>query len=135
MQQSQMMHHPGTQNTTDPDARAYRIRTLKIFGGIQIVMGILCGILSLVGVVIDGINMNKYCSYYSYYGYGINNQYFSSYDNCRQYWNSGVLFGFNLTCLIFSGWVSLHKIYIAMCFQSSVMYTATTTYTRHGTSS
>jgi hypothetical protein len=43
-----MMHHPGTQNTADPDARAYRIRTLKIFGGIQIVMGILCGILSLV---------------------------------------------------------------------------------------
>jgi hypothetical protein len=34
------MHHPGTQNTADLDARAYRIRTLKIFGGIQIVMGI-----------------------------------------------------------------------------------------------
>jgi hypothetical protein len=66
--------------SSDPDARAYRIRTLKIFGGIQIVMGILCGILSLVGVVIDGINMNKYCSYYPYYG----------------------------------------KIYITMCFQSSV---------------
>jgi hypothetical protein len=70
-------------------------------------MGILCGILSLVGVVIDGINMNKYCSYYPYYGYDINNQYFSSYNNCRQYRNSGVLFGFNMTCLIFSGWVSL----------------------------
>ena len=125
------MHHPGTQHTVDPDARAYRIRTLKIFGGIQIGMGILCGILSLVGVVVDGINMNKFCSYNSYYDY-VNNPYYSNYDNdCRQYWNAGVLFGFNMTCLIFSGWVRLHMIYITMCFQSSVMYTATTTYTRH----
>ena len=135
MQHSQMMQHPGTQSTDDLDVQAYGIRTLRIFGGIQIGIGILCGILSLVGVVIDGINMNKYCSYYPYYGYDINSQYFSSYNNCRQYRNSGVLFGFNMTCLIFSGWVSLHKIYITMCFQSSVMYTATTTYTRHGTSS
>jgi len=125
-----MMHHPGTQNTADPNARPYRIRTLKIFGGIQIVIGILCGILCLVGVVVNGINMNKYCSYNSYYDYG-NHQYYSSYDNCRQYRNAGMLFGFNMTCLIFSGWVSLHKIYITMCFQSSVIYTAITTYTRH----
>jgi len=128
------MQHPGTQNTADPDARAYRTRTLKIFGGIQIGMGILCGILSLVGVIIDGINMNKYCSD-SYNSYTSNaytyQQYYSNFSNCIQYRNAGVLFGFNMTCLIFSGWVRLHKIYISMCFQSSVMYTATTTYTRH----
>ena len=119
-----MMRHPGTQNTDDPDARTYRIRTLKMFGGIQIGIGILCGILSLLGVTY-GINMNKHCSYNSYY------QYYSCCSNCRQYSSAGVLFGFNMTCMVFSGWVRLHKIYISMCFQSSVMYTATTTYTRH----
>lgn len=95
MQQNQMMQYPGTQNAASPAARTYRIRTLKIFGGIQIGMGILCGILSLVGVVIDGINMNKYCSYYI----------------CRQYRNASVLFGFNMTCLIFSGWNLLTGIF------------------------
>jgi len=110
MQQSQMVHHPGTQNTADPDAWAYRIRTLKIFGGIQIGMGILCGILSLVGVIIDGINMNKYCSDSdSSYNDYTHQQYDSNYNNCIQHRKADVLFGFNMTCLIFSGWVRLLK--------------------------
>ena len=127
-----MMQHPGTQSTDDPDVQAYGIRTLRIFGGIQIGIGILCSILSLVGVVIYGIDMNKhYCSYNSYYDYDYY-QHYSNYRNCRQFKGiAGVLFGYNMTRLIFSGWVSLHKIYIIMCFQSGVMYTVTTTYTRH----
>ena len=106
MQQSQMMQHPDTRNTDHPGAWAYTIRILKWFGGIQIGIGILCVILSLVGVITNGINMNKPCSMYDDdYGF---NSYYGNYrnSNCIQYSKASMLFGFNMTCLIFSGWVS-----------------------------
>jgi hypothetical protein len=45
---------------TDP--QTFPVRTLKIFGSIQIGCGILLGILSSIGVALDAIAMNAYCS-------------------------------------------------------------------------
>ena len=80
--------------------REYKIRTLKITGGIQIDLGILCGILSLTGVVIAGIRKSVDCSYtYRPNNYGN--------WNCPHYmWNANPLLEVDIMCFILSGWVS-----------------------------
>ncbi|CAC5381050.1 unnamed protein product [Mytilus coruscus] len=101
--------NPTSVDTIDADARSFRVRTLRILGGTQIALGIVCAILSLVGVAFDGVRMNKNCphnsnSYYYYmYHYGTDSYYYG-YTDCTYYLNASTLFGFNITCLIFSGW-------------------------------
>ncbi|CAC5385140.1 unnamed protein product [Mytilus coruscus] len=101
--------NPTSVDTIDADARSFRVRTLRLFGGTQIGLGIVCAILSLVGVVFDGVRMNKNCPHNSYlyydYHYGSDYHYYG-YTGCH-YSDSSTLFGFNITCLIFSGWCLL----------------------------
>ncbi|XP_052061922.1 uncharacterized protein LOC127701991 [Mytilus californianus] len=107
--------NPTSVDTIDADARSFRVRTLRILGGTQIALGIVCAILSLVGVAFDGVRMNKNCphhsnSYYYYmYNYGTDSYYY--YTDCTYYWYASTLFGFNITCLIFSGWCLLTGIF------------------------
>ncbi|XP_071173819.1 uncharacterized protein [Mytilus edulis] len=95
-------------DTIDAETRGFRVKTLRILGGTQIGLGIVCAILSLVGVIFDGVRMNKNCPHsYSYnydpqYGF----HYGNGYTGCH-YLQSSTLFGFNITCLIFSGWCLL----------------------------
>lgn len=77
--------------------RVFPIRTLRVFGGIQIGLGVVAGVLSVIGMVLDGINMNKYCDYGPYYDY----------SRCSVIWDAPTLFAFDITCLIFSGWFIL----------------------------
>ena len=100
-------------NTSNEDYlkeyREYRIGTLKIFGGIQIGLGILCGILSLAGIVIDGIHKSAGCTYTYHDGYN----YPYSYWYCPVYvQNADALLGFDITCFILSGWVRYVLFYL-----------------------
>ncbi|XP_063442502.1 uncharacterized protein LOC134722806 [Mytilus trossulus] len=94
-------------DTIDAETRGFRVRTLRILGGTQIGLGIVCAILSLVGVIFDGVRMNKNCPQsYSYYNQYSGSYYVNGYNGCH-YWQSSILFGYNMTCLIFSGWCLL----------------------------
>ena len=88
------------------DPKTFPVRTLKIFGGIQIGCGLLLGILSIIGVVLDAKAMNEQCKKYSYnYDYDYNNLYI--YWKCvDKRLNGRLLFAFDVTCIICSGWVS-----------------------------
>lgn len=109
--------------TIDAETRGFRVKTLRILGGTQIGLGIVCAILSLVGVIFDGVRMNKNCpysySYNEYHQYGSYGNYNGYYTGCH-YFLSSTLFGFNITCLIFSGWVSkllvLHAIIMCLTY-------------------
>jgi hypothetical protein len=46
-----------------PEEKCYPIRTLRIFGGVQIGIGILSALLSVAGIVLDGITSNNDCDY------------------------------------------------------------------------
>ena len=83
--------------------------TLKIFGGIQIVCGILLGILSIIGVALDAKGMNESCksSYIYDYDYDFFNIDSKSYKMCLNKQSNGrLLFTFDVTCIVCSGWVS-----------------------------
>ena len=41
--------------------QTFPVRTLKVLGGIQIGLGVLLGILSLIAIIIDAIAMHVYC--------------------------------------------------------------------------
>ncbi|CAG2253212.1 unnamed protein product [Mytilus edulis] len=82
--------------------QAFPVRTFKVFGGVQIGLGVLLGILSLIGVILDIIAWNKYddCRNNNYYYDGYNDHYWM----CRRYNDGHALFAFDITCLICSGW-------------------------------
>ncbi|XP_076111061.1 uncharacterized protein LOC143079541 isoform X3 [Mytilus galloprovincialis] len=82
--------------------QAFPVRTFKVFGGVQIGIGVLLGILSLIGVILDIIAWNKYddCRNNNYYYDGYNDHYWM----CRRYNDGHALFAFDITCLICSGW-------------------------------
>ena len=90
---------------TDP--QRFPVRTLKIFGSIQIGCGILIGIFSIIGVALDAIAMNEKgnCKYYKY-DYDYNHMYYI-YRICFLKQKHGrLLFTYDVICIIFSGWVS-----------------------------
>lgn len=84
-------------NTTNDDYprnyREFKIGTFKIFGGIQISLGVVCGIVSMAGIATDAIHNSDGCTYNH------------DYTNCNYYWYSDILLGFDITCFILSGWV------------------------------
>ena len=93
---------------TSPEERAYAIRTFHIFGGIQIGLGILSGVLSFAGIVLDGVNINKYC-----YNYVADSNYY--YKRCAAYDNASFMLAVDIPCLVSSGWVSNTSIYNENC--------------------
>lgn len=100
--------------TENRNHHAFPVRTFKVFGGIQIGLGVLIGILSLIGVVMDTIGMHKLddCKYQQYqHGYDYDSSYF---NRCYSYRNSHLLFSFDLSCLICSGWFVLTG-FLPMC--------------------
>lgn len=100
-----------TERTTHE--QVFPVRTFKIFGGVQIGLGVLLAIMSLIGTILDGINMNKTknCFYWD--------MYYSSYEHqyhlCAYSNNYDILFAFDITCLILSGWVSLQCTIVNAC--------------------
>ena len=101
---------------SQPEEKCYPIRTLRIFGGVQIGIGILSSLLSVAGIVVDGIKMNTYCDY--------NPGDPSYYQRCLEYWDGSLMLAFDIPCLVFSGWVSIISIYSEhnQCFEINNFY-------------
>lgn len=84
---------------SQPEEKCYPIRTLRIFGGVQIGIGILISLLSVAGIVVDVRNRNTYCNY--------NPGDPSHYQRCEDNSNGALMLIFDITCLVFSGWFIL----------------------------
>ncbi|CAC5407306.1 unnamed protein product [Mytilus coruscus] len=82
--------------------QAFPVRTFKVFGGVQIGLGVLLGILSLIRMISDKIAQNKYhdclANTYSVHYSG------NYYNDCSRYYNVHAPSSFDITCLICSGW-------------------------------
>lgn len=90
-------------NTDNETSSEYRVKTLRVFGGVQVGIGVLCGILSFAGVITDSVNLSKNCDY-------SDNSYYNGDDNynrCDWYYFASPLLAFDVTCLFFSGWFIL----------------------------
>ena len=98
-------------NSFQQMTQEHSVGKLKVFGGLQIIFGILCALVSLAGIVIDGINITKTC-YSGYYDYYYNYYYHMGYyypfylNNCNDVNNAPTLLAFDVTSLVFSGWAS-----------------------------
>lgn len=80
----------------DQQRRAFGVGTLRLFGGLQIGLGILVCILSIVGIVLDGVDENKDCEDPPWTD-----------EDCTNYWDAPTLLGLDIPCLILSGWVKI----------------------------
>ncbi|VDI03449.1 Hypothetical predicted protein [Mytilus galloprovincialis] len=90
-------------NTDNEASNEYRVKTLRVFGGIQIGIGVLCGILSLAGVITDSVNLSKNCDYNDNSNYNYDDYYY----RCDWYYYASPLLAFDIVCVIFSGWFIL----------------------------
>ena len=93
------------------EQRLSRIRTLKIFGGLHIGLGLVCGILSVVGTILSVGEKNKQCDHNNYYGYyhgyySYYNSYYGYYYYCPRQYYSMLSFIMYIVSAAFSGWVS-----------------------------
>jgi hypothetical protein len=86
------------------EQRLSRIRTLKIFGGLHIGLGLVCGILSVVGTILSVREKNRQCDYNGYYSYY--NSYYGYYYYCPGQYYSMLSFIMYIVSAAFSGWVS-----------------------------
>ncbi|CAC5398030.1 unnamed protein product [Mytilus coruscus] len=100
--------HIGVMQThqAQPDVRTSRIRALRILGGLQISLGILCGILGIVGAILSGTEMKSGCKLYNIYDSYNRYVYMSSYHRCGQ---SNTILIIDLIGMAFSGWVDLNS--------------------------
>lgn len=87
------------------NTKEFPVRTLKVLGSVQIGLGIVLGVWSIVGVILDVISMLKECKQYDVdilYNFPAPNYL------CKNWAaNSYKVFAFDITCLVFSGWYVL----------------------------
>lgn len=94
---------PNEAHQVQPDVRSSRIRSLRILGGLQIGLGVVCGILGIVGAILSNTDMDSGCKKMGYYkkNNGFITQY--SYYYCG---NANTILIMDLIGMAFSGWVS-----------------------------
>ncbi|XP_052062574.1 uncharacterized protein LOC127702409 isoform X2 [Mytilus californianus] len=93
---SVMQTHP-----VQPNERISRIRALRILGGLQIILGIVCCILGMVGAIISNTEITSRCkNYHNNHGIEV---YMSSY-HCRQ---TNTILIMDIIGMAFSGWFIL----------------------------
>ena len=80
------------------EAQAFGIRTLKIFGGIQIGSGAICGILSIAGVIIHVEEIENLCGRVTIGEHLLETP-------CYVYY---IRFIFSICCIISSVWVCIY---------------------------
>lgn len=88
------------------DPQTFPVRTLKVFGSIQIGCGILIGILSSIGVVLDAIAMNENRNCNENIDYLYNYHFYTNRMCSEKQENGRPLFTYRVICIICSGWVS-----------------------------
>lgn len=94
-----------TQEAPDQSSqRTYPVRTFKVFGGIQIGLGVILEIICLIAVVTDAMDIQNYqdCLLHNEQLHNDSSNYWS----CRKYKKSEELFSFDIVCIICCGWVS-----------------------------
>lgn len=98
---------PAPMHPMQTDTRTSPNRTLKVFGGLQICLGIVCSILGTIGAVLSNTTMQDDCNYdYYYYIYG--GYYYPYYTNCNDSSEATAIFIMDLICMAFSGWVCMN---------------------------
>ncbi|CAG2218618.1 unnamed protein product [Mytilus edulis] len=90
----------------------FPVKTFKVFGGIQICLGGILGILSVIGIILDIIAWSKYDFCTMDYNY-----FYDHVSMCVQYIDVHELFAFDTICLICSGW----KTGFMSCVAGSIM--------------
>ncbi|XP_076109435.1 uncharacterized protein LOC143078459 [Mytilus galloprovincialis] len=102
-----------TQEAPDQSSqRTYPVRTFKVFGGIQIGLGIILEIICLIAVVTDAMGIQNYhdCLLHNEQLHNDSSNYWS----CRKYKKSEELFLFDIVCIICCGWFVLTGV-LPMC--------------------
>lgn len=90
-------------NQTQQDVRTSRVRALRILGGLQIGLGVVCGIFGIVGAILSHTDLDSGCKYYNFYSrYGTGGAR-STYTRCGY---SNTILKMNLVGIALSGWVS-----------------------------
>lgn len=79
--------------------KAYRVKTLKVFGRIQIEIGVACAILSFAEISIDSEMLSHLCCNDKISEYKIHLFYYSKNLVMR------LFLATDITCLLCSGWV------------------------------
>lgn len=92
--------------------RTSRIRALRILGGIQIGLGVVCGILGIIGAILSNTEMDNNCKLFDYnYNYNGRNGLYSFYY-CI---NAVTILLIDLIGMVMSGWVCV-KFIKSQCF-------------------
>ena len=114
MNPNQQPPHPGI---AQANPQTFPVRTLKVLGGIQIGLGVLLGILSLIAVILDAMAIHVYCHDNNYDN--SDNWYNSDYWSCMRMrrWKK-TMFAFDVTCLVCSGWVGVFVIHVLTPFMA-----------------
>ncbi|XP_063443242.1 uncharacterized protein LOC134723607 [Mytilus trossulus] len=84
--------------------RTSRVRSLRILGGLQIVLGVVCGIFGIVGAILSHTDLYSGCKSYSFYSnYG---SHFSGFES-TSCGDSNTILILNLVGIALSGWFVL----------------------------
>ncbi|XP_052060095.1 uncharacterized protein LOC127700590 [Mytilus californianus] len=90
----------------------YPVRTFKVFGGIQIGLGVILGIICLIAVITDAMGIQNFHDCLLHNEQLINDS--IMYWSWRRYYKSEELFSFDIVCLICCGWFVLTG-FLPMC--------------------
>lgn len=94
-------------NQTQQDVRTSRVRALRILGGLQIGLGVVCCIFGIVGAILSHTDLDSGCKYYNFYSrYGsrlTGGAGGATYTRCGY---SNTILKMNLVGIALSGWVS-----------------------------
>ncbi|CAC5398036.1 unnamed protein product [Mytilus coruscus] len=107
-------------NQVQPAVRTSRIRALRILGGLQIGLGVVCGILGIVGAILSNTEMDTNCKQFEYYDNYNGHIFGYSYYHCG---NADTIFIMDLIGMALSGWTIAFlvcNIISAVVFSSTV---------------
>lgn len=94
------------QNEDNGVNRDYPVKTLRVFGGLQICIGVLCAILSIVVLIIDSVALSKNCYIEN------NGNYFFDKECEHNSLTAQSVFLFDILFCLSSGWVRTTYIHL-----------------------
>lgn len=95
--------------TAQPNVGTSRTKILRLFGVLQIILGVICGTLGIIGAILSKVKTDSRCTPYINYYLDYSGGYYA-YSNSYTYYRCGdgnTIFIMDLISLAFSGWVGL----------------------------
>lgn len=95
--------------TAQPNVGTSRTKILRLYGVLQIILGVICGTLGIIGAILSKVKMDSRCTPYINYYLDYSGGYYA-YSNSYTYYRCGdgnTIFIMDLISLAFSGWVGL----------------------------